>query len=349
MSNTPRNLTEAGKHLSIPVFVNFGALRLSIEHIRSLVEDDFEAVNTLIVSHIQSQVGLIDDLSHHIVASGGKRLRPLLVLLASRAAGYTGTQHIDLAAMVEFFHTATLLHDDVVDESTLRRGRETANEIWGSKASILVGDYLFTQSVQFMVRVGHTQVLNLMADASHQITCGEVKQLCNRHKTDLSFDDYFEVIRAKTALLFAASTAIGGHLSGLEQSIIDDLYAYGLHLGNAFQLIDDALDYCSSSETIGKNIGDDLADGKITLPLIHALKHGNSTQQALIRQSIQQGSLANLNGILEALESTKAIAYTQSVAAGEVDKAITALCGLPPSVYKNALIELAHYSIKRIM
>jgi octaprenyl-diphosphate synthase len=281
------------------------------------------------------------------VESGGKRLRPLLVLLTSNACGYKGTHHISLAAMIEFFHTATLLHDDVVDESTLRRGKETANTIWGSKASILVGDFLFTQSVQIMVEVGNSAILELIANTSHQISCGEVKQLANRHNPGLEFEDYFDVIRSKTALLFAAAACIGPIISNSSPEIKDSLYAYGLHLGNAFQLIDDALDYCSDAQTIGKNIGDDLADGKATLPLIHALKYGTELQKKHIKESLQLGSLKYLPEILVAIEETKAIEYTKQIAAQEVDLALTSLLLLPESDYKEALTELAHFALKR--
>lgn len=320
---------------------------MTVDCLKALVKEDFDAVNTLIIDKIQSQIGLIDDLSHHIVESGGKRLRPLLVLLASHACDYHGREHIKLAAMVEFFHTATLLHDDVVDESTLRRGRETANEIWGSKASILVGDYLFTQSVQLMVSANHPQILQLLADTSHQISCGEVKQLVNRHNTALSVEDYFDVIHAKTALLFAASAAIGAFLGDSGKEVEEGLYAYGLHLGNAFQLIDDALDYCSDAKTMGKNIGDDLADGKVTLPLIHAIQQGTEKQRQLIQDSLQQGSLNNLPAILEAIKETEAIEFTRNYAADEVKKALSCLQILPNTVYKEALVELAQFAIRR--
>lgn len=316
------------------------------EAIKQLVATDFDAVNALIIDNIQSQVGLIDDLSTHIVNSGGKRLRPLLVLLASRACGYEGSDHITLAAMIEFFHTATLLHDDVVDESTLRRGRETANEIWGSKASILVGDYLFTQSVQLMVSVDNMKILRLIAGAAHEITFGEVRQLTNRHNTELSFDDYFSIIRSKTALLFSASAEIGPLLAQKNHQI-EAMRAYGLHLGNAFQLIDDALDYCSDAKTIGKNIGDDLADGKVTLPLIHAMRHASAEHCNIIKQSLKQGSLDKLDTVLTAIESSKAIDYTKQIAAEEVDKALSALHVLDDSPYKKALTDLANFSIER--
>lgn len=320
---------------------------MTVNRLRALVNGDFDAVNKLIIDNIQSQIGLIDDLSHHIVESGGKRLRPLLVLLSSHACGYQGQDHIKLAAMIEFFHTATLLHDDVVDESTLRRGRETANEIWGSKASILVGDYLFTQSVQLMVSVNHWSIVRLLADTSHQISCGEVKQLANRHNPAVTITDYLDVIRAKTALLFAAAASIGAMLSHAGEAVEKSLYDYGLHLGNAFQLIDDALDYCSDAQTIGKNIGDDLADGKATMPLLHALKNGTPAQQKLIEQSLKEGGLNNLDGILSAIESTDAIEFTKNYAAQEIDQAIKSLTILSDTPYKQGLIDLAHFAIKR--
>lgn len=320
---------------------------MTINRIRTLVSEDFNAVNQLIINKIHSQIGLIDELSHHIIESGGKRLRPLLVLLSSKACGYQGQNHIDLAAMVEFFHTATLLHDDVVDESMLRRGRQTANSIWGSKASILVGDYLFTQSVQLMVNVGDSDILKLMASTSHEISCGEVKQLTNKHNPALTFEEYFDVIRAKTALLFAAASGVGPILSRSSQTIQHNLYAYGLHLGNAFQLIDDALDYCSDAKTLGKNIGDDLSDGKATLPLIHALQHGSAIQRQQIEDSLKKGSLDYLPEILQAINDTKGIEFTKNTAALEIDKALSALTIIPNSEYKQALVELAQFAIER--
>lgn len=320
---------------------------MAVNSIRMLVNDDFQAVNALIVNKIESQIGLIDDMSHHMIESGGKRLRPLLVLLASHACGYEGKDHITLAAMVEFFHTATLLHDDVIDESTLRRGRQTANNIWGSKASILVGDYLFTQSIELMVTTNNAEVLKLFAKTALEISCGEVKQLTNRHNPALTFTEYFDVIRAKTALLFAAAACIGPILSNASQEVQDSLYAYGLHLGNAFQLIDDALDYCSDAKTIGKNIGDDLADGKATLPLIHALEHGTELQKKQIMESLQLGSLDFLSEILVALEETKAIEFTKNVATQEIESALNYLKIVPESTYKNALIDLAHFALQR--
>lgn len=320
---------------------------MSIDHLRSLVSEDFEAVNALIVEKTHSQISLIDDLTNHIVQSGGKRLRPLLVLLASRACDYVGNDHIALATMIEFFHTATLLHDDVIDESTLRRGRETANEIWGSKASILVGDYLFTQYMQLMVNVGNLEIMRLLTDIAYDIGCGEIKQLANRHNHALTVEEYFDVIRSKTSLLFAASAKLGALVAHTETPIGEALFTYGLHLGNAFQLIDDALDYCSDSKTLGKNIGDDLADGKTTLPLIHVLRHGTTQQRQCVQNSLKEGSLEHLPDILAAIAATNAIEYTKQVAALEVNKAIEALEILPNTTYKEALIELAQYATQR--
>lgn len=320
---------------------------MTVTSLRTLVSADFDDVNNLIVEKIQSQIGLIDDLGQHIIQSGGKRLRPLLVLLTSHACGYRGQHHIKLAAMVEFFHTATLLHDDVVDGSTLRRGHQTANDIWGSKASILVGDYLFTQSVQLMVEVDDSKILRLFANTSYQISCGEVKQLVNRHNSTLSIEDYLEVIRAKTALLFAASAAIGPLLAKSDEKTEQNLYHYGLHIGNAFQLIDDALDYCSDKEVIGKNIGDDLAEGKLTLPLLHALKKGTPSQKKLIEKSVQDGNLENLADILSIIEETKSIEFTKEYAKQEVDQALDRVKILPDSPYKKALIELAEFVFYR--
>lgn len=320
---------------------------MPIQRIRALVSDDFDAVNALIITKIESESGLIDDLANHIVKSGGKRLRPLIILLASRACQYKGSHHIALAAMIEFFHTATLLHDDVIDESTLRRGRETANEIWGSKASILVGDYLFTQYMQLMINVGDLKIMHMLTDMAHQIGCGEIKQLSNRHNYALSVEDYFDVIRSKTSLLFAASASLGALIAKSSETIENGLYAYGLHLGNAFQLIDDALDYCSNAQTMGKNVGDDLADGKATLPLLHVLKHGTPAQQLKVRESLEAGTLDYLPEILEAIADTNAIEFTRNIAKIETERAISALAPLPDSVYKEALKELANYAIAR--
>ena len=318
-----------------------------MHRLRELVQADFEAVNALIMDKVQNHTGLIDDLSNHIIQSGGKRLRPLIVLLASHACGYSGENHIALAAMIEFFHTATLLHDDVIDESKLRRGRETANKIWGDKATILVGDYLFTQNMKMMIQLGDLNIMALLTDTYYKITCGELKQLENRHKNSMTEAEYFDVIQAKTSFLFAASACLGALVSNADESIQTALYDYGLHLGNAFQLIDDALDYCDDPQTIGKNIGGDLQYGITTLPLLHAQKNSTPQQQLLIQQTLSKGSLDNLSAILQAIEETGGIDYTKQVAAAEIECAIQALHPLPKSVYKTALSELAQYAIMR--
>lgn len=320
---------------------------MSIHHSKALVSDDFEAMNRLIISKIQADHALIDDLANHIIQSGGKRLRPLLVLLASQACFYQGEHHILLAAMIEFFHTATLLHDDVVDESTLRRGKQTAHGIWGSKASILVGDYLFTLYMQLMIAIDNMPIMNLLTTISHQVARGELTQLSQQNNDKLSIDEYYAVIHAKTSLLFAASTASSAMLAKADDAIVQGLYNYGLHLGNAFQLIDDALDYCSDTATIGKNIGDDLAGGKMTLPLLYALQESSPDQQQRIRNCITQGGREHLPQILEALAATDAITFTKNKAQEEVNHALQALEILPASLYKEALADIARYAIVR--
>lgn len=320
---------------------------MTINRLKALVKDDFEAVNALILSRLQTQIPLVSDLAQHLLLNGGKRLRPLLVLLASGAAGYKGSNHIVMAAMVEFFHAATLLHDDVVDESTLRHGRETANEIWGSKASILVGDFLYTNSIQLCVSVENWPITRMFSDTSYQLTCGEVKQLANRHNHDLTFEDYFDIIRSKTALLFAVSATIGSLLVESSKEIQEGFYAFGLHLGNAFQLIDDTLDYCAEVQMLGKNPGDDLADGKVTLPLLHALKTGTTAQQTLIKNCLGNRDLTQFTEILDVIHQTQSIAFTRNLAEIEIDKAIKALDVLPESPWKQALIELATYAVQR--
>lgn len=320
---------------------------MTVDRLKALVANDFDAVNALITEKCQSDVELTASLSSHIMESGGKRLRPLLVLLASRACGYQGQTHIALAAMIEFVHTATLLHDDVVDDSTLRRGKKTANNIWGSKASILVGDYLLTQSLDFMLRAKSWPIVHLVADTMHQLSSGEIKQLSNRGNYDLSTADYFDIIRSKTALLFAASAGIGGLLAEVEPNIQTNIYQYGLHLGNAFQLIDDVLDYTADAETMGKNAGDDLSEGVITMPLLHAMQHGSPVQKTMIKQSLETGSQDMLPDILAAITSSQGIEATRELAAAEVDKALTHLKNLPDSIYKEALSDLALFTIKR--
>jgi octaprenyl-diphosphate synthase len=320
---------------------------LNINDIRTLVQADSKAVNQLILARLSSDVALINELGRYIINSGGKRLRPLLVLLASRACGYHGEHHIELAAVIEFIHTATLLHDDVVDASDLRRGNETANAIWGNEAAVLVGDFLYSRSFEMMVSVGSMRVMEILSTTTNVIAEGEVLQLLNCHDPDTTEDLYRDVIRYKTAKLFEASAQLGAVLGNQPQAIERAMASYGMHLGTAFQLIDDALDYGSSGENIGKNIGDDLAEGKPTLPLIYAMRNGSPQQVKAIRQAIENGGRSHIKTVLEAIESTNAIAYTAQSAQREADMAIEALADLPAGSYKEALYGLAEFSVNR--
>jgi len=320
---------------------------LDIEDIRQLVRADIQAVDRLILERLRSDVALINELGRYIINSGGKRLRPLLVLLASRACGYQGHDHIELAAVIEFIHTATLLHDDVVDASDLRRGNQTANAIWGNEAAVLVGDFLYSRSFEMMVSVGSMRVMEILSHTTNVIAEGEVLQLLNCHDPDTTEDRYRDVIRYKTAKLFEASAHLGAVLGGQPQHIEQAMARFGMHLGTAFQLIDDALDYGSSSEDIGKNIGDDLAEGKPTLPLIHAMRNGTPEQVKAIRTAIEKGGREGIDTVMEAIESTRAIAYTAQSAQDEADLAVEALAELPAGPYKEALYGLADFSVNR--
>jgi octaprenyl-diphosphate synthase len=320
---------------------------LDFHAIKALVGKDAAAVDLLILQRLSSDVALINELGRYIINSGGKRMRPLLVLLASRACGYQGRKHIELAAVIEFIHTATLLHDDVVDASDLRRGKQTANAIWGNEAAVLVGDFLYSRSFEMMVSVGSMRIMEILSTTTNVIAEGEVLQLLNCHDPDTSEELYRNVIRYKTAKLFEASAQLGAVLGGQPAAIENAMARYGMHLGTAFQLIDDALDYGSSSQDIGKNIGDDLAEGKPTLPLIHAMRHGTPRQVEAIRRAIEHGGLEHIETVLEAIESTQAIAYTSQSAQQEADLAIAALADLPASPYKEALYGLAEFSVNR--
>lgn len=319
--------------------------QMTILHIKTLVSQDLDQVNSLIHELIQVKLPLITQMTEHLLLGGGKQLRPLIALLSCKALNYSGTHQINLAAMLEFFHTATLLHDDVIDESKLRRGRETAHEIWGNKASVLVGDYLFTLHTQLLVKIGHLKMIEVMNQIASQIGHGEIQQLLKRHQTDVSVAEYFDIIQAKTSLLFSAAASLAAILAGDEYS--DALYQYGLHLGNAFQITDDILDYSSDAKTIGKNIGDDLSDGKMTLPLIFALQKSNASQKKLIQETLNHGLLHNFQDILKIIQETEALAYSREIAEKEVRAAHEALQILPNSIYKDALSELATYSITR--
>ncbi|AMN47675.1 octaprenyl diphosphate synthase [Steroidobacter denitrificans] len=319
---------------------------MSFESIKALVENDLRQVDQVIRDRLASDVVLINQVAEYIIGSGGKRLRPLVVLVAAKACGCEGMRHAEAAAIIEFIHTATLLHDDVVDGSTLRRGRDTANEIWGNEASVLVGDYVYSRSFEMMVALGDMRIMDVMASATNQIAEGEVLQLMNTHDPTTTEERYFEVIYRKTAKLFEAGSQVAALLAGAPPSLEAAMAAYGKHLGIAFQLVDDVLDY-SGSDRLGKNVGDDLAEGKPTLPLIHALRHGLPEQREIIRKSIEQGSATELARITKAIESTGGLAYTARLARREAALAIEALAELPASAYKQALRELADFAVER--
>jgi len=320
---------------------------MDYEAIKALVRDDLRAVDLEIETRLQSDVALINQMGSYIVHSGGKRLRPVLVLLGSRAFGYTGNAHIRLAAIVEFIHTATLLHDDVVDASELRRGHTTANTIWGNEASVLVGDFLYSRAFEMMVEVGSMRVMEILAHTTNTIAKGEVMQLLNCHDPETTEERYIEVIRNKTAKLFQAAAQLAAVISGQNQQIEEDMASYGMHLGTAFQLVDDALDYGRDNHDLGKNIGDDLAEGKPTLPLIYTLRQGNNRQRELIRTAIEEGGLAQMEEVMDAIESTGSITYTARRAEDEASRATAALAAIPDSPFKQALLDLAHFSVHR--
>ena len=318
-----------------------------LEHIRGQLGDDWTQVNHVIREQLASDVVLINQVSHYIINSGGKRLRPLLVLLAARACGYAGPKHITAAAIIEFIHTATLLHDDVVDASELRRGHETANIVWGNQASVLVGDFLYSRAFQMMVEVGEMRVMEVMADATNTISEGEVLQLMNCNDPDTTEERYLQVIYRKTAKLFEAGAQLATILAGQPRDTERALREYGRQLGMAFQLIDDALDYGTASSELGKNVGDDLAEGKPTLPLIYAMAHGDAQQRQMIRQAIEHGGLEQIRPIREAIESTGALEYTTERARVAAVRAIASINGLPDSVFKHALVTIAEFAVNR--
>lgn len=320
---------------------------MEISAIRDLAAKDMRSVNDLILRRLSSDVVLINQIGAHIVHGGGKRLRPMIVLLAARAMGYQGERHIDLAAIIEFIHTATLLHDDVVDESDKRRNRDTANAVWGNAASVLTGDFLYSRSFEMMVSVDSMRVMQILATATNRIAEGEVLQLLNCNNPDTTEQEYREVILRKTAVLFEAGSRLGAVIAGSGPEQEEAIADYGLHLGIAFQLVDDALDYTAKAEDLGKNLGDDLAEGKPTLPLIHAMRHGTEAQRALIRQAIEEGGRDRIEEILAIIESTGAIAYTARLAQEEAALAKQALGKIPASAYRDALASLADYSVSR--
>ena len=318
-----------------------------LDSIRSLIAADMQAVDALIRKRLDSDVVLVRGIAEYIIGGGGKRLRPALVLMAAGAVGYPGRDHIELAAVIEFIHTATLLHDDVVDESELRRGRKTANAEFGNAASVLVGDFLYSRAFQMMVGVGNMRVMAVLADATNTIAEGEVLQLLNSHNAAVSESEYLEVIRRKTAKLFEAAAQLGGVLGGAGTEIERGLARYGMHLGTAFQLIDDVLDYSGDAAHTGKNLGDDLNEGKPTLPLIYAVERGSPPQAEVVRRAIRHGGRGDFEAVLQAIESTGALAYARGRAAEEARTARDALASLPNSNYKQCLLELATFAVER--
>ena len=320
---------------------------MELTAIRELIADDMQATDLLILDRLQSDVVLINQIGHYIVNSGGKRLRPMIVQLAALAVGYQGGYHVNLAAIIEFIHTATLLHDDVVDGSDMRRSNETANAVWGNAASVLVGDFLYSRSFEMMVEIQNLRVMDVLSHATNRIAEGEVLQLLNCNDPDTSEAQYLEVITRKTATLFEAGSRLAAIIAERPEAEEQALADYGLHLGMAFQMIDDALDYGSSDEDIGKNLGDDLAEGKPTLPLIRAIETGTAAQQQLLKSAIKNGGADMVDEVMAAIESTDAIAYTARRAKEEAELAKKALQALPASAYSSALAALADFSVQR--
>ena len=321
---------------------------MELEEIQALVATDMDGVNANIRAQLHSDVILIQQMGEYIVNSGGKRLRPVLAVLSARACGYEGENHYMAAAIVEFIHTATLLHDDVVDASDLRRGKETANSIWGNEASVLVGDFIFSRSFEMMVKVGDMRVMEILSTTSNMIAEGEVLQLLNCNEPDTTEEQYMEVIRCKTAKLFGAAAQLGAVLSGKPKEVEEALLKYGMHLGTAFQLIDDVLDYRADAETMGKNVGDDLAEGKPTLPIIQAIKQSSPEQASRLSDIIKTGDRDKLEVVLEIIESTSALDYTEQAAIKQAEQAKQQLSVLPDSAHKIALSSLADFSVSRI-
>ncbi len=315
--------------------------------IQVLTENEAKAVDQLILEELTSDVVLINQIGHYIINSGGKRLRPMLLLLTAKALSYQEDSHLILAAVIEFIHTATLLHDDVVDESDLRRGKDTANAVWGNAASILVGDYLYSSAFEMMVRTNNMRVMEILSKTTTAIAEGEVLQLLNCNNPATTEAKYLEVISRKTAILFSAATQLGAVIASADATTETSMAKYGQHLGIAFQLIDDALDYTSNKDEMGKNLGDDLAEGKPTLPLIYAIEHGNEAQANIIIEAIKTGDRDSFNAVYDIVKATNAIDYTEQRANEEAQKAIDALSTLPESEFKDALELLARFSVQR--
>ncbi len=321
---------------------------MDIHAIQALISGDMQKVNTTILAQLNSDVALINQLGYYIIQGGGKRIRPMIAVLAANALGYQGEAHITCAAFIEFTHTATLLHDDVVDESDMRRGKPTANNEFGNAASVLVGDYIYTRSFQLMTQVNSLKILKIMSEATNVIAEGEVQQLMNVNDPDITEENYMRVIYSKTARLFEAATQCAAIAAGATPQQEQALQDYGRYLGTAFQLVDDVLDYSANAQALGKNVGDDLAEGKPTLPLLHAMRQGDETQSALIRNAIEQGGKRDiLAQVLAIMAQHKSLDYAMQRAREEAQKAVDAIAVLPHSEYKTALISLAYLSVER--
>ena len=318
-----------------------------LDSIQSIIVNDIQAVNVVIEESLHSEVALVNQVSHYIINSGGKRLRPILVLLAAGLFGKVTPQHHQLAAVVELIHTATLLHDDVVDESKKRRGQNTANALFGNAASVLVGDFVYSRAFQMMVAVQNMRVMEVLSNATNVIAEGEVLQLLNVHNADITDADYLQVIHYKTAKLFEAATRLGAIISKASPEDEVALSLYGMHIGTAFQLIDDVLDLSGNALAIGKNLGDDLSEGKPTLPLLYAMRNGNAEESQTIKHAIEQGGLEDLAGVLNAVERTGALDHVRSIAASECALASAAISHFSESAYKTALLALAEFSVSR--
>ena len=320
---------------------------VTLEQLYALIDPDMKAVDAVIRQRLHSDVVLVRQVAEYIIQSGGKRLRPALVLLAAGALGYRGTHHQELAAVVEFIHTATLLHDDVVDESALRRGRNTANAMFGNAASVLVGDFLYSRAFQMMVAVDDMRVMRVLSDATNVIAEGEVLQLMNCHDADVDEARYLQVIRYKTAKLFEAAAQLGAILGGGSAEVERGLANYGMHLGTAFQIIDDVLDYSGAEAETGKHLGDDLAEGKPTLPLIYVMQHGSPEQAGLVRNAIEQGGRDEFAAVLAVVRGSGALEHARRVAEAEAALAAEAISALPPSQYKDSLLQLPAFAVTR--
>jgi len=315
--------------------------------IQALMKSELDLMNKILVDRLDSNVGLINQMSHYIINSGGKRIRPLLLLICAKATEYEGDYHYSMAVVIELIHTATLLHDDVVDQSKTRRGHETANELWGNAPSVLVGDFLYSRAFEIMVEPNSMSIMRILSKATNQISEGEVLQLLNIKNAKVTQTEYFKVIERKTACLFKAACQIAAILSKSDQQTINALGSFGMHLGNAFQIIDDTLDYESDSSIIGKEIGDDLSEGKVTLPMIYALEKTKKVENKILTDAINNADASNINQIVDILLNVNAFQYSRDIAKVQSNKALKSIAHLPDSKYKTALILLCELSLER--